>query len=46
MEVFDVKGARVAVLLDRQVRAAGTYTATWTARQIPAGTYIIRLKVD
>ena len=46
MEVFDVKGDRVAVLLDRQVRAAGTYTATWTARQIPAGTYIIRLKVD
>ena len=46
MQVFDVKGARIAVLLDRQMKAAGTYTVTWAARQMPAGTYIVRLKVD
>jgi hypothetical protein len=45
MQVFNARGARVAVLLDRQVKA-GTYTAAWPARQIPAGTYIVRLKIE
>ena len=45
LQVFDAKGARVAVLLDRRIQA-GTYTVTWAARQVSAGTYIIRLKVD
>jgi len=46
MQVFDIKGARVALLLDRQMRAAGRYTTTWADNRIPAGTYFIRLKVD
>ena len=45
MQIFDVKGARVAVLLDGRMKA-GTYTAHWSARQAPAGTYIVRLKVE
>ena len=45
MQVFDVKGARVAVLLDGRTKA-GTYTATWPSHQMPAGTYIVRLKVE
>ena len=45
MQVFDIKGARIATLLDRQEKA-GTYTTTWDARRAPAGTYIVRLRVD
>jgi hypothetical protein len=45
MQVFDVRGERVAVLVDGRLQA-GTYTATWAARQLPAGTYLFRLKVD
>jgi hypothetical protein len=45
IQVFDVKGARIAALFDRQVKA-GTYTYNWAARHVPAGTYVVRLKVD
>jgi hypothetical protein len=45
LQAYNVKGARIAVLFDRQVKA-GTHTYTWAARHVPAGTYVVRLKVD
>jgi hypothetical protein len=45
LQAYNVKGARVAVLLDRSVRA-GTYSFTWATQNVPAGTYIVRMKVD
>jgi hypothetical protein len=46
MQVFDVKGTRIAVLLDRQLTSSGTHRLTWAARRVPPGTYLIRLKVE
>jgi hypothetical protein len=45
VQAFDVKGALAATLVDRRVKP-GTYAAGSPARRLPAGTYIIRLKVD
>jgi hypothetical protein len=33
------------VLLDRTEKA-GTYTVLWPSRGVPAGAYVLRLKVD
>jgi hypothetical protein len=45
IHVFDARGARIATLVDG-LKNAGTHTATWQAARIPAGTYLVRLKVD
>jgi hypothetical protein len=45
MHAFNVKGSRVALLLDNRLKA-GSYTANWSTRAMPAGTYIVRLKID
>ena len=42
LEVFDVLGRRVATLLDGPV-AAGPQRATFDARGLPSGTYLVRL---
>jgi len=43
LTVFDVTGRTVAVLVD-EVRAAGTYTAEFDARDLPSGVYYCRLE--
>ena len=45
LQAYNAKGARVAVLLDRTEKA-GTYTVLWPSRGVPAGAYVLRLKVD
>jgi hypothetical protein len=45
LQAYNVKGARVAMLLDRTEKA-GTYTVLWPARGVSPGTYVLRLKVD
>jgi hypothetical protein len=42
--VYDVKGARVAVLFDGSV-AAGEHIVTWDASGAPSGVYFYRLTV-
>jgi hypothetical protein len=49
MEVFDVKGRRVAVLVD-ELRAAGSYVITWRAvddegMDLPSGIYFCTMQV-
>ncbi len=45
LEVFDMKGGRVGLLLDRAVKA-GTYTIHWDARRVPGGNYVVSLQVE
>ena len=42
LEVFDLRGRRVATLVDR-VQEAGVHRATWTAKDRAAGLYFVRL---
>ena len=44
LAVYDSRGRRVAVLAD-SYQEAGRYTATWDARGLASGTYLIRLAV-
>jgi len=43
LEVFDVLGRRVAVLVDEH-RGPGRYTVTWEAASAPSGIYLYRLQ--
>ncbi len=43
LEVFDMLGRRVAVLLD-EYRPAGTYTTTFDAGHMASGAYILRMR--
>jgi len=45
LEVYDVLGRRVAVLVD-EYRPAGTYTARFDAGRLASGTYILRMHAD
>ena len=45
LEVFDVQGRKVQTLVDAAT-PAGTHTADWNARDLAAGTYMVRLTVD
>ena len=45
LEVFDMLGRRVAVLVD-EYRPAGTYAARFDAGRLASGTYIIRMRAD
>ena len=45
LEIFDILGQSVAVLLDEK-RAAGTYTVRFDAGQIASGTYLYRLSTS
>jgi hypothetical protein len=42
LEVFDVRGARVATLVDREMTAGG-HTAEFNARGLSSGVYFYRL---
>jgi hypothetical protein len=42
LKVYDISGRDVAVLVDAE-RAAGRYTVTWNASDIPSGAYFYRL---
>lgn len=45
LRVFDMLGREVA-LLDNGVRAAGSYTALFNAKNLPSGIYLYRLDVN
>ncbi|MEM1042231.1 MAG: T9SS type A sorting domain-containing protein [Bacteroidota bacterium] len=45
LDVFDLLGRRVATLAEGP-HAAGTHTATFDARALPAGVYLARLSAD
>lgn len=45
LEMFDIQGGRVAVLVDRRLRA-GSYALDWDARRVAGGQYIARLEVE
>ncbi|MGH7730197.1 MAG: FlgD immunoglobulin-like domain containing protein [Candidatus Eiseniibacteriota bacterium] len=49
LEIFDLRGARVAALIDGAVLPAGGHATTWdgrdqTGRLVPAGIYLVRLE--
>ena len=44
LEVYDVVGRRVAVLLDGAQQSAGHREATFEPGQLPGGTYLVRLR--
>jgi hypothetical protein len=49
LEIFDLRGARVAVLVAGTVLPAGGHAATWDGRDrdgrlMPAGIYLVRLE--
>jgi hypothetical protein len=49
LEIFDVRGARVATLMDGRVLPAGGHATTWDGRDragrlAPAGVYLVRLE--
>jgi len=51
LRIFDVAGRLVDVLVEGEVKAAGTHMATWTGRDshdraLPSGTYFYRLEAD
>jgi len=51
LRIFDLAGRLVDVLVEGEVMAAGTHTATWTGRDshdrtMPSGTYFYRLEAD
>ena len=41
LEVFNIRGERVAVLVDANL-PAGDHVVTWNARSVPSGTYVVR----
>ena len=45
LEVYNLLGQRVATLID-EIQAAGTYTVTWNAAEMPSGTYFYRITVN
>jgi hypothetical protein len=45
LDVHDVFGRRVGTLVDGQ-REAGSYSITWTANNLPSGTYFYTLQTD
>ncbi|MBD3335369.1 MAG: T9SS type A sorting domain-containing protein [Candidatus Eisenbacteria bacterium] len=42
LEVFDLRGCRVATVLDRSL-TAGRHEATWDAPELPCGVFFARL---
>ncbi len=44
LEVFDVNGARVTVLMEQAYRPAGAYQATFDGRDLAAGVYMVVLR--
>jgi hypothetical protein len=45
LEVFDITGARAAVLIDRRLES-GRYNITWRADNLASGIYYYRLETD
>ena len=45
MEVFDMKGALVDVLIDEKLNE-GHYTIKWEAGSLPSGSYIAKIRLD
>jgi len=45
VEVLDLRGRRVAILLDEQ-REPGQVTAIWETGRVPSGTYLVRLEAN
>ena len=45
IEVFDIQGRRVGVLVD-EVRAPGIHTISWDAGQLASGVYLYRMRSD
>lgn len=44
MEVFDMLGRRVAVLMNGQIQNAGTHAITFNASNLSSGTYLLRMR--
>ncbi len=44
LDLYDVLGRRVAVLLDGQAQQAGTYAQTFDASRLASGVYVLRLR--
>jgi hypothetical protein len=45
IDIFDIQGRRVAMLVDGQ-KPAGKYRVVWEAGELPSGVYIYRLSAD
>jgi hypothetical protein len=45
IEVYDVTGKKIAVLVNNEMKQSGTYDVKWNAEQMSSGTYIAVLSV-
>lgn len=46
LEVFDITGKLVDIIIPNNYYQAGTYSAEWKVKDIPNGIYILRFKLD
>jgi len=46
LRVYDVLGREVAVLINQELKSAGTYNYQFNANQLASGTYIYRLQAN
>lgn len=46
LAIYDVTGRRVAVVVNEAERAAGTHAASFDARSLASGTYLVRLDAE
>jgi len=44
LELYDLLGRRVAILVNNQAVGAGTHSHTWTPETVSSGTYLLRLR--
>ncbi|HKI47282.1 MAG TPA: alpha-amylase family glycosyl hydrolase [Balneolales bacterium] len=46
LEIYDILGRRIAVLMDRQMQSSGSHVFTFNAGRLSSGTYFMRLQAD
>ena len=46
MQVFNILGEKVAVLINNEVKAAGYHNVKWTASNLPSGFYFLRAEIE
>lgn len=46
LRIYDILGREIAVLINNQMKSAGTYNVDFSAGNLSSGTYVYRLKTD